>query len=223
MLSSSIQQFKWINLNKTSSSKKKKIKIFCTLLDVIKFKLQIAWDSFALWVNSSKRLYTREKNTVVLYYYIFSPYDGMKNYEYKMCVQALYVCASLSVVVCMCATLGEDAQQDISGAWISARQIKFECKCSGISWQSVIKTLLCLMICFVNVVEQRVVCNSGGHLQKSVYPLAGGFEQQRCTYCMCVHNFVCDCLWVSKVCSIATFLIMERHLKAKAHPQAWTP
>lgn len=33
------------------------------------------------------------------------------------------------------------------------------------------------MICFVNVDEQRVVCNSGGHLQKSVYPLSSGFEQ----------------------------------------------
>lgn len=37
------------------------------------------------------------------------------------------------------------------------------------------------------------------------------------TYCLRVHNFICDCLWVSKVDSKseATFVIMEGHLKSK--------
>lgn len=128
----------------------------------------------------------------------------------------------------------EGILEDFLDAWASVWQIKFECKCSGISWQSVIKTLLCLMICFVNVHEWRVVCNSGGHLQKSAYPLPGGFEQCRCTY-MHTHFPMHMFFWVDEVCHAATSL-MELHQKAKeflqktfsrAHPNllriTWMP
>lgn len=59
-----------------------------------------------------------------------------------------------SACVCACSCVGEKVggiQDDFLDACASVWQIKFECKCSGISWQSVIKTLLCLMICFVNM------------------------------------------------------------------------
>lgn len=62
----------------------------------------------------------------------------------------------------VCAEKGEGTREDFLDAWALVWQIKFECKCSSMSWQLVIKTLLCLMICFVNVHEERVVGNSGG-------------------------------------------------------------
>lgn len=138
-----------------------------------------------------------------------------------VCVCILYVCE----------TKGDGIQEDFLDAWASVWQIKFECKCSCISWQSVIKTLLCLMICFVNVHEWRVVCYSGGHLQKSAYLLYGGFEQWRGTYAS-THNFICACIWVDKVCNSATSLITpEREIHhflqktqtfSRAHPNLWS-
>ena len=49
------------------------------------------------------------------------------------------------------------------------------------------------MICFVNVHEWRVVCNSGGHLQKSAYTLSAvalnRAEVHKCVYTL-RHVFV---------------------------------